>query len=157
MISDYITDKEYRCRCCNKLPVDFYVRGSLGEIAPLYLMLFKYFKDIREAWGRAIAISSGYRCPKRNISEGGAPYSIHLFGLALDLDCKDPDETKKMSNLIKGMSPNLRIGTYTKPKTHTTKSGAKIEIIQSFLHVDVGYFIFPRIDERWRKGARWNG
>lgn len=50
MISDYITDKEYRCRCCNELPVDFYAEGSLGEISPPYLLLFKYFKDIREAW-----------------------------------------------------------------------------------------------------------
>lgn len=142
MISDYITDKEYRCKCCSKLPVDFYVPNSLLEIALPYLMLFKYFKDIRQAWGEAITISSGYRCPKNNKKAGGAPYSIHLFGLALDLDCKDVDETVKMSNLIMQIAPNLRMGVYTKKG--------------SFLHIDVGYYIFPRIDERWRKGARWN-
>lgn len=153
MISDYITDKEYRCQCCNKLPIDFHVEGSLGEISPPYLLLFKYFKDIREAWTHPIQISSGFRCLKRNASEGGNGCSIHLFGLALDLDCISVIETEKLSNLIQGLAPNLRIGTYTKPN----KLYTKVEVLQSFIHIDVGYLIFPRIDPKWRKGARWNG
>lgn len=153
MISEYITDKEYRCQCCEGLPVDFFVEGSLGEIAPPYLLLFKYFKDIREAWDHSIPISSGFRCLKRNKKEGGDGCSIHLFGLALDLDCSSIIETEKMSNLIKGLAPNLRIGTYTKPII--VKKG--VEIYQSFIHIDVGYLIFPRIDPKWRKGARWYG
>lgn len=140
-IAPFILEKEYRCKCCRKLPVDLFTEESEPEIGAPFLMLFKHFQDIRKAWGKAIPISSGFRCPERNRAERGLAYSIHLFGLALDLDFKDVKEVSEATILIKQIAPDLRIGVYKE--------------IGTFIHVDVGYFIYPRIDEKWRKGARW--
>ena len=142
LITPYILEKEYRCRCCRKLPPDFYVDGGdLFEHRLEYLMLFKYFQDIREAWGKPINITSGYRCPERNKDEGGSYLSVHMWGLALDLDCKDDDEVSAMAAVIQGIAPNLRIGIYKGKKT--------------FIHIDVGYMIQPRALDEWHKRARW--
>lgn len=141
--SQYILESEYICKCCKKLPIDFFTEEDEAEIGVPYLMLFSNFQKIREAWGKPIPISSGYRCPKRNKEEGGHDYSIHLFGLALDLDCKDVQEVSKMALLINQIVPDLRMGIYKQSGT--------------FLHIDVGYYIYPRISEKWREGARWYG
>lgn len=108
-----------------------------------YTMLFKYFKEIREEWQKAIPITSGYRCPKHNKAEGGVPQSIHLFGLALDLDCKDDIEVDAMRKIVSQVAPVLRMGIYKGEET--------------FLHIDVGYYIYPRIYKKWREKARWTG
>lgn len=141
-IAPYLLRSEYLCKCCGKLPVDFFNEEDESDVGVPYLMLFKHFQDIREAWGRSIDVSSGYRCPERNKAEGGVSYSIHLFGLALDLDCK-PEEVGSLARLVKKTVPTLRVGVY--------KESA------SFIHIDVGYYIYPRIDPKWREGARWDG
>lgn len=41
--------------------------------------------DIREKWGSAILVSSGYRCPALNAKVGGVKTSGHLTGYAVDL------------------------------------------------------------------------
>lgn len=142
-IAPFILKREYRCKCCKKLPVDLFTEENEPEVGAPFLMLFKYFHDIREAWSKSIPITSGYRCPKRNKAEGGHPYSVHLFGLALDLDFKDKKEVSKVALLIKQIAPKLRIGIYKESGT--------------FIHIDTGYYIYPRIDPKWRKGARWYG
>ena len=142
-IAPFILKSEYRCKCCQKFPVDLFTQEIEPEMGAPFLMLFKHFKDIREAWGKSIPISSGYRCTERNRAERGIPGSIHVFGLALDLDFKDVEEVSKAAILIKQIATDLRIGIYKK--------------IGTSIHIDVGYFIYPRIDEKWRKGARWYG
>lgn len=142
-IAPFILEREYRCKCCSKLPVDLFTEENEPEMGVPFLMLFKYFQDIRQAWGKPIPITSGYRCPERNKAELGARYSVHLFGLALDLDFEDVKEVSKAALLIKQIAPDLRMGIYKE--------------IGSFIHIDVGYYIYPRIDEKWRKGARWYG
>lgn len=142
-LAPHITNGEYRCGCCFKLPIDFFNEEDEIEIGTPYLMLFKYFQDIRTAWGKPIPISSGYRCSKYNEEVGGKPCSVHTFGLALDLDCKDVKEVSKLALLIKQIAPQLRVGIYK-------KAG-------SFIHIDVGYYIYPRLKEEWHEGARWSG
>jgi len=142
-IAPFILEREYRCKCCKKLPVDLFTLETEPEMGTPFLMLFKYFHDIRKAWGRPIPVSSGYRCPERNKAEGGTPYSVHLFGLALDLDFEDVKEVSKAALMIKQIASRLRVGIYKEKGT--------------FIHIDVAYFIYPRIDEKWRKGARWYG
>lgn len=141
-IAPFILKSEYVCKCCKKLPIDLFVEGEYPEIGTPFLMLFKYFQDIREAWGKAIPINSGYRCQKNN-EPRGEKYSVHLFGLALDLDFKDKQEVSKAVLLINQIAPKLRMGIYKEKGT--------------FIHIDTGYYIYPRIDEKWRKGARWYG
>ena len=41
--------------------------------------------DIREAWGKPIIITSGYRCEELNKAVGGVTTSYHQLGLAVDI------------------------------------------------------------------------
>jgi len=137
MIAPYITEVEYRCGCCDSLPPDF------DADAVPYGILFDSFKVIREAWGKPIRITSGYRCPRKNAWVGGKVLSVHMFGLALDLDVDDIDEVYELDDLIEDIAPDLRRGRYTD--------------LGTFIHIDCGYFIYPKASHSWKEGARWTG
>jgi len=138
-IADYITEQEYRCVCCSAYPPDF----DPDDIILPYRMLFDSFKWIREAWGKPIRITSGYRCPMHNAMVGGRVMSAHMFGLALDLDCDDIDEVYELDDVIATITPDLRRGRYTDSGT--------------FIHIDTAYFIYPRASHAWVEGKEWTG
>ena len=134
-ISTYLTEGEYRCRCCDGLPPSL----DLEDIATPYQILFDAFDAIREEWGKPIYVTSGYRCPTHNAFVGGTVLSVHMFGLALDC-LFDEDEVIEADDMIEDMFPDLRRGRYS-----------------NFIHIDCGYFIYPRATDNWREGARWIG
>lgn len=136
-IAQYISFEEYQCPHCGELPPTFN-----GEQLLVYSQLFDDFSVIRGRWGKAIRISSGYRCPKYNSSIGGSLLSAHIFGMALDLDVS-PDEVDDLNSLIEEVASYLRRGKYT-------KAG-------SFIHIDNAYEIFPRARKSWIQGFRWFG
>jgi len=45
----------------------------------------KILDPLREAWGKPIRVTSGYRCTKLNTAIGGSPTSVHKVGWAADL------------------------------------------------------------------------
>ena len=47
--------------------------------------LINFLNPLREAWGSAIKVSSGYRCDKLNSFVGGSKTSSHLIGYGVDL------------------------------------------------------------------------
>ena len=47
--------------------------------------LAMFLDDIREAWGSAIKVNSGFRCKKLNDAVSGVPNSGHLYGFAADI------------------------------------------------------------------------
>lgn len=47
--------------------------------------LMEFLDGVREKWGSAIIVNSGYRCPKLNEKAGGAKTSGHLTGWAADI------------------------------------------------------------------------
>lgn len=55
---------------------------------------------IREAYGKPIFITSGFRCPELNDAVGGVNTSHHLYGKAADLDVGD---NKELYELIKSL------------------------------------------------------
>ena len=57
---------------------------------------------LREAYGRPIIVTSGFRCPKLNKAVGGASSSQHMLGQAADIRSKEdtPEENKKLFDLI---------------------------------------------------------
>jgi uncharacterized protein YcbK (DUF882 family) len=136
MIAPYITTAEYACKCCDGLPPDL-------QTDPAYQVLFNAFKDIREEWGNPIKITSGYRCPMHNSMVGGSALSVHQWGLALDMDCKDVDEVYELEFVIENLYPQFRRGRYA-------DSG-------SFIHIDVAYLIHPRASHAWVVEKRWTG
>lgn len=57
---------------------------------------------LREAYGKPIIVTSGYRCKELNQAIGGAKNSDHLYGQAADIrTIKDTkEENKKLFDLI---------------------------------------------------------
>lgn len=70
-VSKYTSQSEVACKCgCNGIPTKE--------------MLAK-FDEIREAYGKPIHITSGYRCEAQNKKIGGAKNSNHVKGNAIDI------------------------------------------------------------------------
>lgn len=42
-------------------------------------------QPIRDAWGKPIKVTSGYRCPALNKAVAGSPTSVHMRGWAVDI------------------------------------------------------------------------
>jgi uncharacterized protein YcbK (DUF882 family) len=150
-IAPYILYKEYQCSHCRKLPPMFYDTDGQrkGVIPYVYNEFFDIFREIREKWGRAIPITSGYRCIKhqRDLYDQGvssAILSVHMFGLALDLDCSDEYEVRSLVRHIRQVCPELRMGWE-----------AYLHRGQSFVHIDCGYMIYPPYSKKLYRGASW--
>lgn len=54
-----------------------------------------WLDDVRCAYGEAIHITSGFRCPRLNKAVGGVANSQHLKGLAADLRASDLKRLKQ--------------------------------------------------------------
>lgn len=57
---------------------------------------------LREAWGSAIRVSSGYRSRALNAAVGGSATSAHLSGWAADLQPADPGEIDEFIAFVAG-------------------------------------------------------
>ena len=132
-IAQYILRSEYACRCCSELPPDY---DEPYDSA--FDILFSSFEIIREEWGAPLHITSGYRCPRHNSFVGGHPLSVHQFGLALDVGVES-HEIDRLYSIVLNETPDLRVGRGS-----------------NFLHLDVGYLIYPRASEAWKRGHRWS-
>lgn len=66
-------------------------------IEHLTLLINCLLDPLREAWGSAIIINSGYRCPILNKAVGGSKTSSHMSGWSVDMRPKNGkmDEFKR--------------------------------------------------------------
>jgi hypothetical protein len=71
---------EFECRCCGRVTV--------ASVLPEML------EELRGAWGRPLAITSGYRCASHNAAVGGAPRSLHMAGRAVDIRASVSEQAK---------------------------------------------------------------
>lgn len=82
--------------------------------------LVTLLQKIREHFGKAVSINSGYRTEAHNQKVGGAPYSQHKYGIAADIT-------------VSGVAP-LAVAQYA--QTLLPSSGG-IGLYKTFTHVDV--------------------
>jgi uncharacterized protein YcbK (DUF882 family) len=69
--SAHFPNAELACKCCKvNLCTDVLVNA---------------LEAIREAVGKPVNITSGYRCPEHNAKVGGEPNSFHVRGMAADI------------------------------------------------------------------------
>ena len=76
---EYFKFSELKCKCgCNQAKMDRAFLDSLNVL--------------REAYGKPVIITSGYRCPKHNsnVSTTG-PNGPHTTGMAVDVKCSGTD------------------------------------------------------------------
>ncbi|MDE7154989.1 MAG: peptidase M15 [Muribaculaceae bacterium] len=55
---------------------------------------------LREAWGKPITVTSGYRCPELNKAVGGAKTSHHLSGMAADISTGNKADNRRLFELV---------------------------------------------------------
>lgn len=74
--------------------------------ANLTALVANILDPLREAYGRPIVVSSGYRCAKLNRAVGGVARSQHLSGQAADLQSagKSRSEHKKLFDLARKLN-----------------------------------------------------
>lgn len=76
----------------NKLP---------KELLPNVQALINNVLDpLREAWGKPITVTSGYRCKALNKAVGGSATSQHMVGQAADVTAGSRKENKRLFYLI---------------------------------------------------------
>jgi hypothetical protein len=59
-------------------------RGSCKAVV-VHWCLIRLLSRIRKQIGQPLYVTSGYRCPRHNRDVGGAPESLHLAGMAADV------------------------------------------------------------------------
>lgn len=78
----FISHQEFKCRCRFKdCTYTLYLERTINS----FLLLREYF-------GEAIIVTSGYRCQRHNKKVGGLATSYHLKGCAIDLQPKKMDD-----------------------------------------------------------------
>ena len=77
-VSLHFSLREFECPCCHRV-----------RLHPLLLVRLE---ELREAWGRPLLLTSGYRCDPHNARVGGVPKSAHRLGLAADVAVPGEDQ-----------------------------------------------------------------
>lgn len=117
-LSENFDSNEFKCKCCGGLPAG----GMSKELITL-------LQDIRNAIGRSITITSGYRCPKHNAAVKGAKKSKHVEGIAADIKVAGMSAADVHKFLLENFDDRIGgLGKYP-----------------HFTHVDV------------RRGTKWRG
>ncbi len=165
MISEHISEGEYRCKHCGKLPPAFYAPGTM-EISAEYLAMFACYEGLRAAYGAPIPVSRGYSCPAHNtelylrsvVNLHGlsladvlaiardtriTPFGVHPFGLALDL-VPPKEDIPKVVKLARLNNFKPRIGWQLYQKNAVPH-----------VHIDLGFLVVPIWNVSLRPGEEW--
>lgn len=86
------SETAYRHGIDNTLP-----DKSKGNVAAL---VDKVLDPLREAWGKPITVTSGYRCAALNKAVGGSGTSHHCKGMAADISTGNKVENRRLFQLI---------------------------------------------------------
>ncbi len=65
----------------------------------LHLLIANVLDPLRQAWGKPVIVTSGYRCRQLNKAVGGSRTSHHMKGMAADITAGSKTENKKLFNL----------------------------------------------------------
>ena len=107
-----MTDR-FKCPCCEENLID-------PRVAALH-------REIEKEAGRALNVTSGYRCKKHNEEVGGSKTSSHIKGLAWDIGC----DWSRLRYRIVGAAIRLGIN--------------RIGIGKKFVHLDIDRQKPPRV------------
>jgi zinc D-Ala-D-Ala carboxypeptidase len=70
------------------------IKLNLRELA------VKCLQPLRNKYGRAIHVNSGYRCKRLNEAVGGSKTSDHMKGMAADITCDNARELYDLASLM---------------------------------------------------------
>lgn len=75
---------------------------NVAQRAALTALVANILDPLREAYGKPIVVTSGFRCPRLNRAVGGVAKSQHMKGEAADIRTLSdrPSDNKKLFDLI---------------------------------------------------------
>jgi len=114
-LTNNFTLEEFNSKCGRDIP---------NNVLPNILQLAKNLQVLRDAIGKSISITSGYRSPQHNKKIGGAKDSQHVKGLAADIKVSGMTP-KEVALVIEGLIEQGKM-----------KQGG-IGIYPSWVHYDV--------------------
>lgn len=91
-ISELTKSATAQARGLNNVP-------NATALANLYALVDNILDPLREAWGRPIYVSNGYRSPAVNKAVGGVATSQHLTGQAADISAGNPTDNCRLFQL----------------------------------------------------------
>lgn len=117
MLSQYVERRKYMCKCCGLIKPEG-IEKIIEDYDYFQSILFGVYDLVAEIW--KVEMTSGYRCEKYNAKVGGAKYSPHIYGLAIDFKPKNMDDRGKIIEYLRRFSNFIRIGhkKYEKDKKH---------------------------------------
>ncbi|WP_289763614.1 D-Ala-D-Ala carboxypeptidase family metallohydrolase [Paramuribaculum intestinale] len=68
------------------------------------VLVDKVLDPLREAWGKPITVTSGYRCATLNKAVGGVPTSMHLTGNAADITTGNEVDNRRLYQLAQELN-----------------------------------------------------
>lgn len=129
LIKAYSRAKEGNIKLAPNFKVNEFRCKDGSDVIFIAPELVELLQKIRNRYGKAVNINSGYRTPAYNKKVGGATYSQHLYGTAADIRITGV-KPKDLAAYVETLMPN--------------KGG--IGIYKNFVHVDVR-----------EVKSRWNG
>ncbi len=75
----------------------------------LHVLVEQLLDPVREAWGKPIVVSSGYRCKQLNELIGGVKNSHHILGCAADIIAGNRADHRRLFALIQKMQEEGKI------------------------------------------------
>ena len=96
----YFTIKELsHSETANRKGIDNTPTGDV--VVSMTTLINECLDPVRELYGKAITVTSGFRCPMLNKAVGGVNSSQHVKGEAADLVGINDDETRKIFETAK--------------------------------------------------------
>jgi uncharacterized protein YcbK (DUF882 family) len=124
-LTNNFTLQEFNSKCGRDIP---------NNVLPNILQLAKNLQVLRDAIGKSISITSGYRSPQHNKKIGGAKDSQHVKGMAADIKVAGMTP-KEVALVIEGLIESGKM-----------KQGG-IGIYPSWVHYDI--FFGGKNKRRW--------
>lgn len=89
--SEFEQSETAKARGITNIISSFEVRDAVRALT------LNVLQPLRDAWGAALHINSGYRCPALNQAVGGVPTSQHTKGEAADIKAEHPAKLAQLA------------------------------------------------------------
>lgn len=95
----YFSYKEFqRSATADRLKIDNCIPA--GSKCNITALVDNVLDPLREAWGKPLTVTSGYRCPALNKAVGGSRTSQHITGQAADISTGNIVDNARLFHLI---------------------------------------------------------
>ncbi len=105
-----LTREQRQDKLANNFKLEEYVRIPEGnKDGKIYIdaEIVQHTQDLRDAWGRPLVLSSTYRSPEYNRAIGGATFSRHMYGDAVDIRGDNTSKAMDLYNLARVLDVNF--------------------------------------------------